>query len=504
MNDERYDLDGVLLAHADAPAHLPDFEERLAAGLDEADAEMRRAGRSRLRLPSLWYLRSRHPIVAAAAVLAVCALVAAAVLVGLPVTSHVTGPEPVSAAEVMQRMLHALSTAKTLQADSTDWLRGITPSGGIRYIVTHRRVYWSSDGSTRFVLLDKPEQRPVRLRDRPDENDFAHDAAHGVYYDYLRGWDPDVRTDGAYIHRFTVVRQYPLGPPDAPSSVTGYDFSATARAQEAAHAATVTTTTYEGRPAWVVSISTRKLMGRLANAESLKRWAPPVSGDEIGLTTVDQQTGLPVRFQVIVGGVLQFEYRWSDIRIDEPLPPAAFTVHRPRGAKLIRIDAGYRRLPVPEISALSPRTAMVPEWIPGGYVKAASALASTAYTSTWTTTNPASYGKDVVALKYVRGFDNLTVTTRIAGNPAMARRTDPVMDDTVWVDLVGKDVTLTKGWFAGATARVVSGPRVTTPHLWVVKEDLMLTVAGGATAEELITVAESMRPYASTLAPSGE
>jgi hypothetical protein len=33
------------------------------------------------------------------------------------------------------------------------------------------------------------------------------------------------------------------------------------------------------------------------------------------------------------------------------------------------------------------------------------------------------------------------------------------------------------------------------PHLWAVKDGVLLTIAGGATAEELLAIAESLRVY---------
>ncbi len=36
---------------------------------------------------------------------------------------------------------------------------------------------------------------------------------------------------------------------------------------------------------------------------------------------------------------------------------------------------------------------------------------------------------------------------------------------------------------------------ITTPHLYAVKNDVLLTVARGATTKELIAIAESLRPY---------
>jgi hypothetical protein len=104
-------------------------------------------------------------------------------------------------------------------------------------------------------------------------------------------------------------------------------------------------------------------------------------------------------------------------------------------------------------------------------------------------------GRDVVALQYVRGFDALTVTTRTVADPHAAATIDPIEPDTSWADLVRRDVRLTAGAFAGVTARVVVASYTTIPHLYAVKNGVLLTVAGGATAEELIAIAESLWPY---------
>ena len=77
MNAERHDLDEILRTHGGAPDHLPSFEARLIAGLDEADREMGRATGGWLRLPrrsrSLW---TRHPVLASATAVGVAAAVA--------------------------------------------------------------------------------------------------------------------------------------------------------------------------------------------------------------------------------------------------------------------------------------------------------------------------------------------------------------------------------------------------------------------------------------------
>ena len=120
MNDERHDLNEILRVHGSAPEHLPGFEARLLTGLDEADREMGRATGGRLRWPrgsrSLW---SRHPVLASVAAVGIAAAVATAVLVGVPGVSRLSGPQPVSAAQVIQKALDALSSGKTVQADAT-------------------------------------------------------------------------------------------------------------------------------------------------------------------------------------------------------------------------------------------------------------------------------------------------------------------------------------------------------------------------------------------------
>ncbi len=169
MNDERHDLDEILRTHGGAPDHLPSFEARLTVGLDEADREMGRATGGWLHLPrrsrSFW---TRHPVLATAAAVGVAAAVAAVVLIGVPGLSRVSGPEPVSAAQVIQKALHALSSGKTVQADATVKEQvAVLPGGVPEYSVTHSRVLLRSDGSFRQTQTDKPQtSKPVQTRDR--------------------------------------------------------------------------------------------------------------------------------------------------------------------------------------------------------------------------------------------------------------------------------------------------------------------------------------------------
>jgi hypothetical protein len=477
MNDQILDLDGALQAYGGAPDHLPDFESRLLAGLDEADHEMGRVAAGRLRLPypsrSLW---TRHPILATAAAASIAAAVAAVVLVGVPGVSRLSGPQPVSAALVIQKALHALSSVSTLQADATEKEAVATlPGGGTQYVVTHSRVLMRSDGSFRYTQTDKPQtSKPLCMRDRPDATDTAYDAASGVFCDYSRGWDWDA---GRYVNRVEMTTGYPLGPPDCWANGRA-DLGEGARVMRAGGLAMLETTSWDGRPVWVISGS--KFAGS----------PPGQGGHQTYSVTVDQQTCLPIRFQTWTDGTLQTDYSLRNVRVDGPIPDKAFTFAPPRGAKVVRRDAGFRRLPLAHAGSNTGYVTLLPAWLPEGYVERRTATSPRS-----TTANGVTEGRHVVAVEYARGFNALTVTTRTVADPQSAAAYDPIEPDTTWANIVSRDAGLTSGAFAGVTARVVVAPYITTPHLYAVKNGVLLTVAGPATAEELIAIADSLQPY---------
>ena len=268
----------------------------------------------------------------------------------------------------------------------------------------HDRLLMRSDGSFRSTQTDRPQtSKPMQMRDRADAADSAYDAASGVFREYSRGWDWDAGPRGSYVDRVEVTTGYPLGPPDCWANVALAGVSATARALQAGGVATVETTSYDGRPVWVISGSKR------AGSD------PRLTGDETYSITVDQQTCLPIRFQILVSGVLQLDYSWHNVRVDEPLPDTAFTFAPPKGAKVVRKDAGFRRLPLARIGSTAGYVTLLPAWLPTGYVQRWTAVAARS-----TTANEVTEGRHVVAVEYVRGFDTLTITTRTVNDPQTA------------------------------------------------------------------------------------
>jgi hypothetical protein len=452
----------------------------------------------------LAWLRS-HRLIAAAAAAAV--VVSGVFFIGVPElsriggpqVSRIGGPQPASARQVIEQMLRAFASGRTLQADTVDrtWAYR-TFDGRDVYTSRHGRVLLRSDGSLRWTQTDRPQaSRPEWQRDRYDAEVFAYDAEHAVYRDYLRGWDVDARP-GAYVDRVVVTTGYPVGPPDVQVPFT-YDFSGVPRAMQAGTKAMLATTTYEGRPAWIISIPDSAVIGRKSDAVAVA--ALGRSGDTVSVATVDRQTCLPMRFQWLVGGVVLLESRWTNVRVNVPLPDSAFRFAPPKGAEVVRRNDGFRRVPLSAIASTTGRDVLLPAWLPAGYARRWVAIAARS-----TSANGATEGRDVVAVHYTRGFDGLTVTTRTVADPEGAARYDPVEEEDLlwWADLLCKSVRLAKGSFAGATAQVVLGPVINTPHLWVVKDGVMLTLAGSASVRELVAVAESVQPYEPGSAAGGQ
>jgi hypothetical protein len=434
--------------------------ERAAAGL--AAAERPRTARRRL----LAVFARHHRLAFGIAALAAVALVAGLLLVGPP---RGGGPEPVSASQVLQRALRALSSGRTLAAEvtikvpkSAVW----TPQTG--YDVEHYRILLRADGSFRITGRGASRIEWLPISGSHPPVDVVFDARRGVLSTYSPGQ--------GLIERIG----YPPGPPDRWAGlVTEYDFSAAGRALEAGGGARLRTAVYEGRPAWVITCS-------LVSGPS-----GPVITDEwpIYELTIDRATAFPVCFRALQDGVMQAEIRYRNVRIDEPQPDRAFELKAPAGAPVTRIQKGFRRATLAEIASLPGYTALVPASVPRGYRLTQAASAPYAVTA-----NRMVKGRKVVALQYARGFDSLTVTTRTVADAWFAAEYDPLELDQSWVEIVAWPATIPGGAFRGVTAQVVVAPVTTTPHLWAVKDGVLLTVAGSATAEELLAVAASLEP----------
>jgi len=459
---------GERLQLLDEPDHGPDYWDQMRLQVAAAAAERPpRAGLGRRLRAALGTPRLRIAVAAAA----LAAVAAAAVLFGLP---RAPGPETVSAAEVLKRALSAYSSGRTWQADAVMKVAHWDMWAGTHhYDVTRYHLVRSADGSYRVTQLGRTQHGgsgPATSQRVTD--DQVYDASTGVFRRYRPG------------RGLVVVKDYPLGPPDSwASPLTGVDFGATIRALQAAGAFKLEETVVDGRPAWTTTCSPRAIA------------APSSSSDDEGYPTykitTDKQTWLLVRFQEVEQGVLRAELRYRNVRVNEPLPRDAFTLRAPQGLSTRHADRGFRRVTLDEARAFTAVTPLVPGFVPSGYRLAYVVVAPRAVTA-----NHLVRARHVFALHYTHGFDALTVSTRKVVSAYFSADEDPV--DTyrsVMSDLTRIEAEITSGAFAGVPAHIAVATQSSAPHLWAIKDGVLLTIAGGATAEELLAVADSLQVY---------
>jgi len=246
------------------------------------------------------------------------------------------------------------------------------------------------------------------------------------------------------------------------------------RALQVAGDASVTETTYEGRAAWVLEAEVQP--NRIATF--------PV--DRISVT-VDRETGFPVRVVETGGGSPVSELTITDIVIDPVFTEDAFELEFPPGAAVYADDYGFDRVLLEEAAAAVGYDVLTPAWLPEGYRLSSVSVATDAMSTGKEGMNPASRG--VVSLAYRRGFDTLVITTRLVGEDRSAW-TDPLSSGEGFID-EPKLVTLGGGTLQGITAEMLVDP-LTVPHLWAIGDQLVVTVAGDASAAELQRIAESL------------
>ena len=451
------------------PDHGPDYWDRMRVQVaEEAAGRRQRPGFGRRLQAVLGRRRLRVAIVAAALV----AAVAAATFTGLP---RAPGPEAVSAAAVLERALSAVSSGRTWQATAVtkgaDWNR----SGvGYHYDVWRYHMVLSADGS--YLLQQLGPTRRLGSgggTSRRVTDAVAYDASTGI----LRHLKPG--------RRLSVVRDAPLGPPDRwASPLTGVDMGASLRALRAAGALELEKTEIDGRPAWTVTCTKATPVVFPSGSNRDIDWP-------VYKITVDARTWLPVRFQELQAATLTAELRVSDVVVNERLPEDAFTLRATPGLSVSHADGGFRRVGLENARAFAAATPLVPRFRPSGYKLTGVALAARART-----VNGMVGGKHVFVLQYAHGFDALTVSTRRIADPYYSATEDPVDSyDPNWSELVRTEAPITSGAFAGVTASIVLATTSSTPHLWAVKDGVLLTIAGGANARELLKIADSLQPY---------
>ncbi len=429
---------GELLRELDAPEHRPEFHGELRRRLREEQ----HAARS--RSVTRWSLRLAAVAGAAAVVVAV---------VGLPGTGKspsLSGPQAAGAAVVKAHVRAALASLHGLSGVLV--AKGPSENDGGRW-----RFALDASGD---LWLQGPRSGDVE----------TYDASAGV----VRSAQHSASLGGGtlfYAERSGVAP----GPPDQgpPTWVLPAQYGAFVRAALADTPSAVESTTFGGRPAWRLEVRTTP------NAI-----VPGLSGDHLSIT-VDRASGMPVRVVERKDGRVLRELRIENLEVDPRLPAATFALDFPVGAEVMRSDDGFRRTELGRVEATVGYRPLVPSWIPGGYRLAEVAVAREAAPTGKEGGNPPS--RMVVSLAYRRGIDQFLVTTRVRGDGSWS---DPMAGPEGYVDTPAQ-VTLTGGALTGTEADVVVSTQ-SSPHVWALGDDLVVTVDGDLDRTELVRVANSL------------
>ena len=256
-----------------------------------------------------------------------------------PASQRTSGPQGVSAAEVLDRALAAYSSGRTWQADLTVRYYASDMWDPPRYDVAHLDVVRDAQGSYRVTWYD--------------ETAAGRRVTAVEVYDAKAGRPACSSSEAS--RKWRVVTGYPLGPPDV--APVGMDWGATLRAVEAAGNVRLGETVIDGRPAWTVTCTKGEMAGLPASKVD---WL-------VYTIAVDKETWLPVRVREVAAGILRNDYRFSDLRVDGPLPTDAFSPPSSRGltvdALRPRVQAGHARPGARRAGVI----ALVPGVVPDGY-----------------------------------------------------------------------------------------------------------------------------------------
>ena len=451
VHDDRI---GAALRQLDTPEHRPSFHAELERLLAAEAAGRRPVRRPRPRLR--WRLR-----VAFVAVVAALAVVVVDLLRSGDAPGPGVGVQQATAAEIQAQVRSVLAELQTVSGEFV--AEGESYEGAYGW-TSHR---WH------FVLT---EDGDFGLTGLGHEENLSYDARRGVRR--TLNTSESLGTGDLFGH---VERGIAPGPPDSypPETILQKDYAALVRAFLAAEDPRVVVTEYGGRAAW-----------RLDVPVQVSRIVPEYSGDEFSIW-VDQETGVPVKVVERKNGRVRNELRMEKLAVDAPgtrVRPVQF----PAGVEVTRSNGGFRRTSLDAVQAAVGYAPLVPGWLPEGFELAEVAVGpgQVGFTGVEAGNPPST---NVVSLSFRRGLDQILVTTRLRNVPGYPQEwADPLATGEGFVDRP-ETVELGRGVLSGVEANVLVVPR-NIPHLWALTDDLVVTVGGGLSREELIRVAESLEP----------
>jgi hypothetical protein len=447
------------------PSGLAPFEAALARRLAAEPAESQPLRLRRPRRP-----RRRLWLAGLAAVLVVLAVAIAAVVVPstrhlpLPVPTTVPGPQPelLTLAKVLVRAEQAAARIKTLQGRftrteygmSTGSGSGGTATSGYRFVFARPdrlRVQGGPGAELRLEITDGPAARRV-LAGREDPRPRVSSGLPLVM-------PQDQDALAPLTQGLTLWFRNRLEDPDRP----------------------VRLKTKEGRKVYVLLLRYESsIVAGPTHKTHLEVWLDPATYLPVRIQTQDRSKP----GQVIV----RIDVRYTYDRVNGPVPPGAFAV--PSGS--IAVPPGeafpgsgqFRSMSLARARALASYNVPDIQRLPRpGWRLLRSGFAPVGAPTGSEGGNP--QGRDLVVAVYGSGLERLVMTTlRVSG-----QYSDPFGGEGIL--RVTKQYRLRAGAYAGTVAHL-GLPSDDAPYLWFRSGEVVVTLSGAATSQDLIAMAESL------------
>ena len=449
---------GAALRELEVPEHHPNFREALVAalhrellhGVGSAPIDGKRVPDQR-RSPARRTRARRLAFGFAAAVIA-----AAIVLVDIELPG--VKPRMATASEVRAAVAEAWASAENV-------------SGRLVVNSVEQGAYEVGERSWTFVLTADGNFRLTGIS-RPD--DLAYDVDRNVERS-LNVSESVGDSEQLFASERTGLAP---GPPDRGPSLQILDRSlgSVVSALAAGEGGRVREIRYQGRPAWLLDTDIR-----------VNLIVPEHSPDHLEVT-VDRQTGFPVRIVATRQGQLVRETRLENLKLNSGLPAETFTLTFPDATEVFEEDYGFRRIQLDEAGGVVGYQPPVPGELPAGFE-----LAEVAVSRQGSPTGPEGGNPPVgmvVSQSYRRGLDQFIVSSRPVGDDP-SKWDDPLASGEGFVDRPER-VTVASGALAGHQAALLIDP-LAVPHVWVVSDELVITVSGNLDRAELLQVIGSLR-----------
>ena len=259
----------------------------------------------------------------------------------------------------------------------------------------------------------------------------------------------------------------PVGPPARPAPFHNIDVDPVVLAREVLgwEEARVGRDEVGGRAVWVVQGSTPNMV------------------PELRVVTIDDQTGLALRYDALQAGQPAYQIRVENLAPNLEAEPSYVP---PPGTPVSTSDAGHTRTTLDQAARAAGFAPLVPAWLPPGFTQAEVAV-----------TTQQARGPRLMAVAFRRGMDLVLLQLSIrstAPRPPMTAtlgdRIDP--EGNLRVPPRVERIRLSAGALAGVDAERMLGGE---PWVSADTDTLTVRIGGDATPEEITRMAESLQHF---------